>query len=64
MKRVIVACSMYKPRRRYRTDDGMYFVVRKINKDETIRVYDEDVEREYNVTLSDLELLNPEEVKK
>ena len=53
----------YKVGKRYRTDDNMYFVVKKINKDGTIRVFDEDVEKEYNVEVSDLETLDPVEVK-
>lgn len=53
----------YKKGKRYKTDDGMFFVVKKINKDGTIRVYDEDVEKEYDYELSDLELLHPTLVK-
>lgn len=53
----------YKVGKRYKTDDGMFFVVKKINRDGSIRVYDEDVEKEYDCEKSDLELLNPIMVK-
>lgn len=53
----------YQKGKRYKTDDGMYFVVKKINKDGTIKVYDEDVNKEYDCEVSDLELLHPELVK-
>ena len=63
VKEEAVLEGKYKVGKRYRTDDNMYFVVKKVNKDGTLRVYDEDVEKEYDVEVSDVELLNPTEVK-
>ena len=53
----------YKVGKRYRTSDNMYFVVKKINKDGTIKVYDEDLGKSYDAEVSDLELLDPVMVK-
>ena len=62
-KKVPTNESTYKPGQRYMTVDRMYFTVKKINKDGTIYIYDEDLDKVYNVELSDLELLHPTLVK-
>ena len=59
----LVESTKYKVGKRYRTEDEMYFTVKKIHKDGTILVYDEDIDKEYDVEISDLELLHPVELK-
>ncbi len=63
LKESVIKESAYKVGKRYKTEDGMFFVVKKINKDGSIKVYDEDVEKTYDCELSDLELLNAVPVK-
>lgn len=55
--------GFYKKGKRYKTEDEMYFVVKKVNSDGTLLIYDEDVEKEYKAEISDIELLNPTMVK-
>ena len=59
----VVEATTYKVGKRYKTEDDMYFTVKKIHKDGTILVHDEDVDKEYDVEVSDLELLHPVEIK-
>ena len=60
---VVDESAKYKVGKRYRTEDEMYFVVKKINKNGTIKVYDEDVDKTYDVEVSDLELHHPVAIK-
>ena len=49
--------------KRYVTDDNMYFTIKNI-KGNKVTVYDEDVDKTYDVEVKDLDTLNPTEIKK